>query len=480
MLFNSYAFLCFLPVVLAVYWLTRHNLRWQNTVVLAASYVFYGWWDVRFLALIAGITAAGWTAGLAMGRYGRESRAGRAACALCVAGCLGVLGAFKYYDFFVTSFREAFAALGWHFCLPLWRVVLPVGISFYTFQVLSYAIDVRRGKIPVCRDAVAFAAFVSFFPQLVAGPIERASDLLPQMLRQRNVSYAEVTDGLRQMLWGFAKKMLVADRCAPIVDAIYANPASGGTDLWAATVLFAFQIYCDFSGYSDIAIGTARLFGIRLTRNFNVPYFSRDVAEFWRRWHTSLMSWFRDYVYIPLGGSRRGSLRAWGNTAAVFLLSGLWHGANWTFVVWGLYHALLFLPRRICGKRRNADKASCVASGRLLPSWLEAGQMGLTFFLVCVGWVWFRSEEVSSAAGRLVTMFTDFSFATPYGGRAVWITPLLMLGTEWLTRSRRHGLDWQGHGLLRRRAVRWAIYYALIVATLYYGGPQTAFIYFQF
>lgn len=302
MLFNSYEFLVFLPLVWLLYWLLPRRKGVQNALLLFASYVFYAWWNVRFVGLIVCMTLIGWGCGMGIGRVGTGTRRGKVVCAFGVLASLCVLGAFKYYDFFVDSLNEAMRLVGLSFCLPLWRVALPVGISFYTFQIVGYAVDVYRGRIGVCRDLLSFAAFVSFFPQLVAGPIERAGDLLPQMERSRFACYPMMADGARQMLWGFVKKMLLADRCAPLVAAIYHNPQSDGTDLWAGTILFAFQIYGDFSGYSDIAVGAGKLFGIRLTRNFKLPYFSCNVGEFWRRWHVTLMSWFRDYVYIPLGG----------------------------------------------------------------------------------------------------------------------------------------------------------------------------------
>lgn len=479
MLFNSYQFLWFLPLVWLVYWAFPRSRVAQNVWLLLASYFFYACWDERFLLLIAALSLVGWLGALGMERLGLHSRGGRWVFTACIVACIGVLGAFKYYDFFASGFDGLMRGLGLPAYLPLWRVVLPVGISFYTFQIIGYLADVRRGKMRATRDALSFFTFVSFFPQLVAGPIERASDLLPQMERVRRPDGGLMADGLRQMLWGFAKKMLLADRCAPIVQAIYANPMSDGTDLWWATVLFAFQIYGDFSGYSDIAIGVGKLFGVRLTQNFATPYFSRHVGEFWRRWHITLMSWFRDYLYIPLGGSRCGRRRTFGNTLAVFLVSGLWHGANWTFVAWGLYHALCFIPLLWLG-RRVSLRTPVVAEGRWLPRPAEACQMGLTFLLVCIGWVFFRSPDLPFALDRLGRMATDLSLHTPYGGRAAMLCPLFFVLVEWCMRDRPHALAFRETGLLRYRAVRWAVYYALIFATLYWGGAQTAFIYFQF
>lgn len=351
MLFNSFEFCLFLPVAFALYWLLRRWRQWQNAFLLAASYAFYAMWDVRFLWLIAGVSLTAWLSGMGIARFGKGSRRAKGIVAAQAAVSLGVLFAFKYFNFFVDSFISLSAWLGFSAYRPLWQAALPVGISFYTFQALAYVIDVYRGEAKACRNALTFFTFIAFFPQLVAGPIERAARLLPYFDRPRRLDYASATDGLRLMLWGMVKKTVVADNCAAIVNAIYANPQADGTDLWVATIFFAIQIYGDFSGYSDIAVGCGRLFGIPLMQNFRLPYFSRSIAEFWRRWHISLMSWFRDYIYIPLGGSRQGRWRTAGNTFVVFLLSGLWHGANFTFVLWGAYHACLFLPRIFLQKR---------------------------------------------------------------------------------------------------------------------------------
>lgn len=474
MLFNSYEFLLFLPIVFSVYWSITTGLTLQNVVIVLASYIFYAWWDVRFLELIIGITAVGYISGLLIRRFG----AGQIKSRYVVwGGCgisLAVLALFKYYDFFAESTNAVLACLGASKgLLPLYRLVLPVGISFYTFQVLSYIIDTYRGLLPATRNPISFAAFVSFFPQLVAGPIERAGDLLPQIERPRRFDYAMAVEGLRLILWGMVKKVVVADSCGSVVDIIYGNPASSGFELWWATFLFAFQIYGDFSGYSDMAVGIARLFGIRLTANFRLPYLSRSISEFWQRWHISLTRWFRDYIYIPLGGSRRGRWRTWANTFVVFLVSGLWHGAGWTFVCWGVYFALCFLPGISLNRSRDIKS---VAEWRHLPNVL------LTFLLVLIGWVFFRSETIGGAFARLSLMATDFSVTVPQGGRTVIVYPLLLIVTEWVTRRLRHPLafDEMGHRLFRWRTVRWTIYLLLSILVLYHTGSQEAFIYFQF
>lgn len=483
MLFNSFEFLIFLPLVFTLYWAVARSLRLQNALLVAASYVFYAWWDARFLLLIVFITLAGYLAGRAMQRVGAGSPASRVVCAVCVAVCLGTLGLFKYYDFFAASTNRLLHFLGiTSAALPLWRLLLPMGISFYTFQVLSYAIDVHRRRLSATSDPLAFAAYVSFFPQLVAGPIERAVDLLPQMRTARRFRYDEAVDGLRQMLWGWMKKVLVADNCAAVVNAVYAVPDGGdasaalpgGPALWCATFLFAIQIYGDFSGYSDMAVGMARLFGIRLTVNFRHPYFARSIPEFWKRWHISLTRWFTDYVYIPLGGSRRGTPRTLINTFVVFLVSGLWHGAAFNFIFWGLFHALLFVPHIFSSAARSYRNAP-EARPRDLP------RMLLTFFLVLIGWVFFRSQSLTQAFAVLCTMFTDFTPALPAGASFVLVLSVAMLLTEWFTRREAHPFRLlPSLPLLRRSLVRRVFYAVLIFITLEWGGSQAAFIYFQF
>ncbi|MDE6692032.1 MAG: MBOAT family protein, partial [Muribaculaceae bacterium] len=364
MIFNSLEFLLFLPTVFLLYWFVFRPLGrwWQNLFVVAASYLFYGWWDVKFLILIAITTLCSYLSGIAI----ESSRHKRWWVWGNVGLNLGILGLFKYYDFFAENMVRLLGSFGLTADNVTLDLILPVGISFYTFQALSYTIDVYRQKIEPTRDIVAFFAFISFFPQLVAGPIERATNLLPQFLKPRTFSYPDAVDGMRMILWGLFKKMVVADNCAVIVNMIFDNYTEyGGMQLLVAAVLFSFQIYGDFSGYSDIAVGTARLFGIRLMANFRTPYFSRDIAEFWRRWHISLTTWFRDYVYIPLGGSRVKKSKVVRNTATIFLLSGFWHGANWTFRAWGGYHSMLFLPLIVSGKNRKYRDT--VAAGKMLP-----------------------------------------------------------------------------------------------------------------
>ncbi|MBR4219298.1 MAG: MBOAT family protein [Bacteroidales bacterium] len=476
MQFNSLDFAIFLPIVFLLYWFVfNRHVRWQNLFVVAASYLFYGMWDWRFLFLIAFTSLCSWGSGLLIGRYRAASpKKAKLLSALNIVVNLLILCVFKYYNFFATAFADLF--LHGQSDGLLLHVILPVGISFYTFQALSYSIDVYRGKLEPVRDIVQFFAYVSFFPQLVAGPIERATNLLPQFGKQRTFSYDQAVDGLRQMLWGLFKKMAIADNCAVFVDEVFGNhTAYDGASLALAAVLFAFQIYADFSGYSDIAIGVAKLFGIKLMRNFNNPYFSRDIAEFWRRWHISLTTWFRDYVYIPLGGSRTTKAKIVRNTLIIFLVSGFWHGANWTFIAWGAFHALLFLPLILAG--RNRKYTDTVAVGRWLPSWKECLQMTLTFLLVVVGWIFFRADTISMAASYLCGLLGPWH--NPFNMKML---PALlyiagMMTAEWFQRDKQHGLDLQH---VTSHFVKFTIYYILIFIIFIAQKGSETFIYFQF
>ena len=487
MLFNSIQFAIFLPIVFLLYWFvfdrfiskSKWQLRLQNAFVVVASYVFYGWWDWRLLLLIAFTSFCSWGSGLLIGKAESKKKA-KAWMWLNIILNLGILATFKYYDFFVTEFAQLF-----HISTDglLLKVILPVGISFYTFQALSYSIDVYRGKIEPTKDIVAFFAFISFFPQLVAGPIERATNLLPQFLKKREFNYDTAVDGMRQILWGLFKKIVVADNCAVYVDQVFSTyTEQTGSTLLLAAIFFTFQIYGDFSGYSDIAIGTAKLFGIKLMRNFNVPYFSRDIAEFWRRWHISLTTWFRDYVYIPLGGSRVSKAKVVRNTLIIFLLSGFWHGANWTFIAWGAYHAILFLPLILTGKNRKYTNQ--IAEGRLLPTLKETGQMLLTFFLAVIGWIVFRSATITDSAQYIKGICDASLFCVPWiktinSFALLVFSVLLMLGIEWLQRDNEHGLSLNGK--LKQPLVRWCVYLLItLMVFVLQSNKAVQFIYFQF
>ena len=493
MLFNSIEFAIFLPIVFIIYWAIGYakindslKLRMQNAFVVLASYVFYGWWDWRFLLLIAFTSFCSWGSGLLIGKAPSQSRSKAWMIANIVLN-LGILAVFKYYDFFVSEFGQLFGVSTESLLL---KIILPVGISFYTFQALSYSIDVYRGKLKPTKDIIAFFAFIAFFPQLVAGPIERATNLLPQFKTNRKFSYDQATDGMRQILWGLFKKIVIADNCALYVNQVWSSyETQSGSTLLLAAILFTFQIYGDFSGYSDIAIGTAKLFGIKLMRNFNNPYFSRDIAEFWRRWHISLTTWFRDYVYIPLGGSRPEvpvnvknpdhykKLIIVRNTFVIFLLSGFWHGANWTFIAWGAYHAFLFLPLILLGKNRKYTNQ--IAEGRLLPTWKECGQILLTFILVVVGWIIFRAETIGQAWEYICGLCDTSLLSIPMiigGLKRTLFFIAIMLIVEWLDRNNEHAFSLKG-------IPSWGsivILYALILCMLEFMGHSQSFIYFQF
>ena len=481
MLFNSFTFMIFLPVVFLLYWFVFKKLRWQNLLILVASYVFYGWWDWRFLILIVITSLSSFFSGLLIQHYEGRRGVQRAVSAANIVLNLGILATFKYFNFFAGNLQALFSALGVTLDWPTLNIILPVGISFYTFQALSYSIDVYARRIKPTRDMVAFFSFISFFPQLVAGPIERATNLLPQMLQERRFDYCQAVDGLRQMLWGFVKKLIVADGCAEVVNQTWNGlEHSTGLMLLVCSLLFTFQIYADFSGYSDIAIGCAKLFGIRLTTNFKVPYFSRNVREFWRRWHITLMGWFTQYVYFPLGGSRCSRARTVLNTVIVFALSGLWHGADWTFVLWGLYHALLFIPLIVLGSQRYRDT---VAHGRLLPSFKELVSMVVTFLLINFGWILFRAPDFASFSEFVSRLFSPSLFN--YHGLTMKMATMLMwcaalIIVEWLQRERQHVLQIDGCRLLSTRPARLALYALLVFIIFYFAGQVQTFIYFQF
>ena len=491
MLFNSLEFLVFLPIVFVLYWFVFQKREWQNLLIVIASYVFYGWWDWRFLFLIAFTSVCSYYSGLLIEYYrGRENEEGgkrrqRLVCASNLILNFLILGVFKYYNFFADSLAQLVWSL-FHYQLD-WvtlNVILPVGISFYTFQALSYTIDVYRKDVPVTKNIIEFCAFISFFPQLVAGPIERAKNLLPQFQRDRHFDYVQAVDGCRQMLWGFFKKVVIADSCASDLNPLWDSYADySGVSLWLLALLFTFQIYCDFSGYSDIAIGCSRLFGIRLLSNFNYPYLSRSIPEFWRRWHISLMTWFRDYVYIPLGGSRCAQWKVIRNTFIVFGVSGLWHGANWTFVVWGLYHGTLIVLYKLL--HVNTKDKDILAAGRRLPSLKELSRVVVTFGLAVVGWVIFRAENISQAwdfvSRMFLTAFDDFH--PRLGSISTFMAILLLIVVEYLQRDKVHVLQFSsGNRLFRYAVARWTVYLAMLVAIFYFyfNTVSQEFIYFQF
>ena len=490
MLFNSIDFIIFLPVVFWGYWfVVNKSLRLQNLFIVLASYVFYGWWDWRFLSLILFSTVVDYSVGLALSKQEKQSMRRILLCTSIVFN-LGFLGFFKYYNFFLDNFINAFTFFGREINASSLNIVLPVGISFYTFQTLSYTIDVYKKKLEPTNDFIAFAAFVGFFPQLVAGPIERATNLLHQFYGKRTFDKGKALDGLNQILWGFFKKIVIADNCARYADLIFNNSAdySGGT-LVLGAIFFTFQIYGDFSGYSDIAIGTARLFGFNLMQNFAFPYFSRDIAEFWRRWHISLNTWFRDYLYIPLGGSRVGTGKKIRNIFAIFLVSGFWHGANWTYIVWGAINAILFLPLLLT--KRNRKHLNDVAHGKTFPTSREFANMLITFSFTVLAWIFFRAENISHAVSYLGGIFSSSllirpSFPGVKGAYYLLVAILFFLLVEWHGRDKKYGIEQLGGNW--KKPFRKVIYHIIIYAILYQvitnvmgaGGNAQQFIYFQF
>lgn len=472
MLFNSLPFAVFLPIVFAVYWALHNSLRSQNIMLLTASYIFYGWWDARFLSLIVASTVVDYL----LGQYLAAATNALKRKLLLTASMifnLGLLGVFKYYNFFMENFMEIANSVGLHTNPVLLKIALPVGISFYTFQTMSYTIDIYRKQLEPTKDFIAFAAFVGYFPQLVAGPIERASNLLPQMSKRRYFDYQKAVDGMRQALWGFFKKVVIADAVAPLVDQAFGDPSGfSAIALITGALLFSIQIYCDFSGYSDIAIGISKLFGIDLMQNFRTPYFSRDIAEFWRRWHISLSTWFRDYLYIPLGGSRGSTALKVRNTFAIFIVSGFWHGANWTFIIWGLINALLFLPLLLAKRNRsNLNDPEISDLHRIL----------LTFSITTIAWIFFRADSLSHAIDYLQNIaFWNSGKSLSIKPTLVVYIALLFLG-DWIGRKHDFSLNILTEGVLSKSPLmRLTLYLSLAYLILLYIGGQQNFIYFQF
>lgn len=473
--FNSLEYLIFLPAVFILYWTLRRSVLWQNLFTVAVSWLFYGWWDWCYLSLLAGYTIWAYFAAILMGRHGGKAR--KSVLLLSLTVNLGILVAYKYFDFFTASLSRLLGTVGISADWATLNLVLPVGISFFTFQTLGYLIDVYRGKVQPCRDAPAFFAFVSFFPQLVAGPIERADTLLPQFRRTRVFRYAEAVDGMKRILWGLFKKMVIADNCAHAVSYIFHHSGElGSGDLALGALFFTIQIYGDFSGYSDIAIGSARLLGIRLVDNFLFPFFSRNVSDLWHRWHRSLNQWFTDYVYIPLGGNRNGMGATLRNLMIVFGLSGLWHGAEWTYVAWGLFNGAVmtvFIFYRHVSRHKRPGHTP-----RIL-HWLS---VAATFCVLCVGFVIFRCHSISHAVSYLGRMFS-FTTGTAAPYKYTWML-LCYIGIfiliEYFNRHRAYGFDFSSDGILRHRTARWTLYWLTTMATFILAGSSSDFIYFQF
>lgn len=482
MLFNSIDFAVFLPIVFILYWfVTNKNLKLQNLLIALASYTFYGWWDWRFLALILFSTIIDYFVGVNLLKQENQTKR-KLLLWTSILVNFGFLGFFKYYNFFLDNFITAFSFFGTTINVNSLNIILPVGISFYTFQTLSYSIDVYKKKLEPTKDFIAFAAFVSFFPQLVAGPIERATNLLPQFYKKRHFDYSKAVDGMRQILWGLFKKIVIADNCAQYANIIFNNSLEySGSTLVLGALFFTFQIYGDFSGYSDIAIGTSRLFGFNLKQNFAFPYFSRDIAEFWRRWHISLSTWFRDYLYIPLGGSRGGTWNKIRNVFIIFLVSGFWHGANWTFLAWGALNAIYFLPLLLLNK--NGTNTNTVAQNKYLPSIKEFFLMILTFGLTVFAWIFFRAENIPHAFAYISEIFSNSLFTYPNYDKDDFVKPILLLivvflSIEWLGREQEYAIA--KLGLQWKWPMRYVMYYSIIFAIFWFSGKEQEFIYFQF
>jgi D-alanyl-lipoteichoic acid acyltransferase DltB (MBOAT superfamily) len=482
MFFNSLSFAIFLPTVFILYWFaTKGNVRLQNILLLVSSYFFYACWDWRFMFLLVFSTLLDFYTGIKICEA-KQQRSKLIWLQISIVINLGFLGVFKYYNFFADSFADGLSLLGFNTSLGSLQVILPVGISFYTFHGLSYVLDLYKDRMKPERNFIDYAVFVSFFPLLVAGPIERATHLLPQILKKRQFDYAKAVDGLRQILWGLFKKIVIADNCAEYANKIFNNSAdySGSTHVLGA-LFFTFQIYCDFSGYSDIAIGTARLFGIDLLRNFAFPYFSRDVAEFWRRWHISLSSWFKDYLYIPLGGSKGGTWIKVRNTFIIFLVSGFWHGANWTFLIWGFLNALYIMPSILSNTNRN--NLDIVAKGKYLPTIKDVFSIGLTFSLTVFAWIFFRAANLSDAYHYIGKIFSLSVFTVPYFP-GIGLTPPIIALTgvfvliEWIGREKQFAIASLGNTWYK--PLRWSMYYSIIATIIWFVGKEQQFIYFQF
>jgi alginate O-acetyltransferase complex protein AlgI len=486
MLFNSLDFAIFLPIVYILYWFVfNKNLKVQNVLIVVSSYIFYGWWDWRFLSFILFSTVLDYVIGIRLSNQA-DLKKRKLLLYLSLSINLGLLAYFKYFNFFIDSFATAFTFFGKDLSISTLKIILPVGISFYTFQTLSYTIDVYKRNLEPTKDFIAFASFVSFFPQLVAGPIERATHLLPQFYKKREFDYSKSVLGLRQILWGLFKKIVIADNCAEFANLIFDNSDNyPGSVLFLGAVFFAIQIYGDFSGYSDIAIGTSRLFGFDLMKNFAFPYFSRDVSEFWRRWHISLSTWFRDYIYFPLGGSKGSNLKKVRNTLIIFIVSGFWHGANWTFIIWGLLNALYFIPILILKKNRN--NIEVVAKGSFIPDIKDLFKICFTFCLTALTWVFFRAESLSHAISYLKTIFSKSILTLPKGSDLIvsnihpipmFILIVIFFSLEWISRDQEFTLEFLGSKW--KRPFRFLFYNLIIIAIFWYGGSEQQFIYFQF
>ena len=469
MVFSSFVFLlAFLPIVLLLYYLCPARLR--NLVLLVFSLVFYAWGEPVYVLIMLFSIVFDYANGRLIEHFKNKNCPGKAKAALIVDLCgnLAILGFFKYTDFVIGSINSITGA-----GLSLLHIALPIGISFYTFQTMSYTIDVYRGEVAAQKNILTFATYVTLFPQLIAGPIVQYKTVEKELMH-RKVTLEDFSEGAFRFSVGLAKKVLLANQIGSLWNSISQLNHMSVATAWLGAIAYSFQIYFDFSGYSDMAIGLGRMFGFYFLENFNFPYMSKTITEFWRRWHISLGSWFRDYIYIPLGGSRCSKWKSFRNTMIIFLVSGLWHGANWTFICWGAFHALLFLPLLLMG--RNRKYKDIVAENKYLPSLKELGQIISTFILVMIGWVIFRAENIKEAYQYIIYMFTKWQPSSlEYGVKCIQYIAILII-IEWINRRKMHGLEIN----IKYPIIRWGIYCAIFYYIFYYSNDIQTFIYFQF
>jgi len=478
MAINTLSFLLFFAIVFALYYINvkRHRSMWQNCILLAASYFFYGYADLKMLPLFVGVTVAFYYLGLGIQKY-EDTKKADWLMGLGVAAGVGMLLYFKYTNFFIGSFADLFNTMGLH-CNPhTFNIIVPLGISYFVFRLLSYLIEIHRGMMSPTKDFISFATYVAFFPCMLSGPIDRPDKFLPQLAKDRPFDNAVATDGLRQILWGMFKKMAVADSLAVFVDAQLAadNMSSiSGSTMVFVILAYTFQIYADFSGYSDMAIGVGKLLNIRVEKNFRYPFFALNIADFWHRWHMSLTSWMTDYVYLPLSFSLRG-WKKWGMVIAIiinFVVVGIWHGANWNYIIYGFYHGLLFIPLIFLGTMNSSTEAKVNRLG--LPCVKDFGRMLFTFLFVAFGMIIFRSTN-TEAFFQVMHSFGNAPLSMPkIGAPIAWVLVLLMLAIEWVQRKREYGLELNG---VKSKALRWMCYLVLLFIIYALGGGEQHFIY---
>ncbi len=484
MVFNSLVFVLFFSVFFAVYWGIHKNLKLQNLFLLSGSYVFYAYADWRFLSLLVGVSLLNYLLGIFIEKA-KSKKQKKYLLNMGLIQGIGGLAFFKYFNFFITSFNDAFNSIGVHLGIQTLHIIVPLGISFFTFRTISYLLDVDKGKVTATKDWVVFFNYVSFFPSVLSGPIDKAITFVPQLERKRTFDYTQATDGLRQILWGLFKKVVIADNCASISSQIFDQyqvlPASS---LLMGAFIYTIEIYADFSGYSDMAIGFSRLIGFNISRNFDFPFFSQNIAEFWRKWHISLTSWLTEYVFTPLSIA----FRDWGNLGIILAivinitLMGIWHGANWTFVVFGFLHGCYFIPLILRG---SMFKKKTIAKGKRLPNFRESLNMMTTFAIVMFTFIVFKSQTLEQAYHYYLNLFSTSIFSMPalpsgkFSEYMVLIFVAIMLGLEWVGGTQAYALE--ALGLHWRRPLRWAFYSLIIFAIgMFMQTSQTPFIYFQF